>query len=51
MSAVQRSHSGLPLLRRSSLLPAVESLRKQASLLRGQLGRDRVLRSMQLPAP
>ena len=45
------SNSGLPLLRCCSFLPAVESLRKQISLLRGQLGRDRVLRSMQLPAP
>lgn len=36
---------------RADLQDAVDSLRRQVALLKGQLGRDRVLQSMQWPAP
>lgn len=42
---------GAALADRADLADAVGSLRHQVALLRGQGSRDRILKSMQLPAP
>lgn len=47
----EQAELGRALADRAELQDAVGSLRQQVAVLRGQLGRDRVLHSLQMPCP